>query len=247
MKLRLVCSSADRKDQSGSGIRINPAHRGHCGLVLRHAQTCGRPGSIGTDRRRFVDVGQGDREVSFHGGVVVVLGFHPDRISRCIGFVIESHRGLQRSVRFEHEERVVSVPHSADQTVAQGRSRIRIGRIDLAHHRSDRFVFRNRQSIRNQIARSRVLKDVGHRDGDGLLVIEDPIARPNRDFVSVVASRIGRVLKIGSGQKSQDTSEAIHLEARLIRSPYDRIRKYGDGIRIAPRKRGHCGLIFHDA
>ena len=33
-EIRLVTSSANRKSQSGTGIRINPAHRGHYGLIM---------------------------------------------------------------------------------------------------------------------------------------------------------------------------------------------------------------------
>ena len=83
--------------------------------------------------RGFVDIRQRHREITFHRGIEFVFGLYPDGIGRCIGFVIEDHRGLQRSVRFQRKERVVSIPDFADQTVSQGRPCIRIGRIEGTH------------------------------------------------------------------------------------------------------------------
>ena len=64
---------------------------------------------------------QPDREVSFHRCIVFVRCTNTDTVSRFVRFVIEGHRGLQSTIRFKRKERVVFVPHSADQTVGQGR------------------------------------------------------------------------------------------------------------------------------
>ena len=63
----------------------------------------------------FVNAGQGYREVPFDRGVELVLGLDADGISRGVGFVVESGRGLERTVGLEGEEGIVAVPCPAHQ------------------------------------------------------------------------------------------------------------------------------------
>ena len=54
--------------------------------------------------RRFVNVGQDNREVAFHRGVELVLGLNADTVGRGIGFVIKSGGRLKGSVGFNCEK-----------------------------------------------------------------------------------------------------------------------------------------------
>ena len=97
--------------------------------------------------RRFVDIRQGHREVAFHRCVELVLGLHADGVGRGVGFVIESGRGLERSVGLERKEGIVAVPGAADEVVGRGGG-IRIGGVELTYDGSDWLVLGNGEGVR---------------------------------------------------------------------------------------------------
>ena len=82
---------------------------------------------------------QSHRKVAFHRGVEFILGLHADGVSRGVGFVIESGRGLERSVGLERRG-IVPVPCPAHQLVGQGRPGIRVGRVEFTYDGADRLV-----------------------------------------------------------------------------------------------------------
>ena len=83
--------------------------------------------------RGFVQVGQGYREVAFHGCVELVPGLHPDGITRGVGFVIENSGRLECTVGLEGKEGIVGVPCPAHEVVSKSRSSIRIGGVEVTH------------------------------------------------------------------------------------------------------------------
>ena len=91
---------------------------------------------------------QHHRKVTFHCGVIFVLGLDADGVSRGVRFVIEGGGCFERTIGLEGEKGIVTIPCPAYEVVSQSRVGIRIGGIELANHGSDRLVLGDSQGCR---------------------------------------------------------------------------------------------------
>ena len=111
------------------------------GIVLRgrdRADWVGHHGGI-------INICQGNRKVTLHSGIQIVLGLYAYGIGRGIGFEIKGGVCLERTVGIKSKERVVGIPCPAGQMVGQIRANVRIGRIEFPNDRTDRLVLGNGQ------------------------------------------------------------------------------------------------------
>ena len=90
----------------------------------------------------FRKVRQVNRKATLRRCVELVLDLHADGIARGVALEIESGGGLERTIRIQSEEGIVSVTGSGNEVVGQTRPDIRIGGVEFSNHRTDRLIFR---------------------------------------------------------------------------------------------------------